>query len=83
MYGLDMSVAVKDSSEAMIVNNTIVDSASGLELYEKALGQDGGHAVSWNHILWNNANSIVLLHSSTLSAESRVRRFIRARAILT
>ncbi len=69
MYGLDMGVAVKDSSEAVIVNNTIADSANGLRLYEKNPGQGGGHAVAWNNILWNNTNSIVLLNGSTITAD--------------
>lgn len=67
IYGVDMGVAVKDSSEAVIVHNTIADSNSGLRLYEKNPGQGGGHAVAWNNILWNNTNSIVLLNGSTIT----------------
>jgi hypothetical protein len=69
IYGVDTGVAVKDSSEALIVQNTIADSNSGLRLFEKTAGQGGGHAASWNNILWNNSNSIVLLNSSTITVD--------------
>lgn len=69
MYGLDMGVAVKDSSEAVIVNNTIVDSVNGLRLYEKIAGQGGGHAVAWNNIVWNNTNAIVSSNGSTIAVD--------------
>jgi hypothetical protein len=69
MFGVDTGVAVKDSSEAVIVNNTIAESVNGLWLYEKNPGQGGGHAKSWNNIIWNNSNSIVLLNNSTITAD--------------
>lgn len=69
MFGVDMGVAVKDSSEAVIVNNTIADSVNGLRLYEKNPGQGGGHAVTWNNIIWDNTNSIVLLNGSIITAD--------------
>jgi hypothetical protein len=69
IYAVDMGVAVKDSSDALIVQNTIADSNFGLRLYEKTTGQGGGHAASWNNILWNNTNSIVLLNGSTISVD--------------
>jgi hypothetical protein len=64
-----MGVAVKDSSDALIVQNTIANSNSGLRLYEKTAGQGPGDAASWNNIIWNNTNSIVLLNGSTLSVD--------------
>ncbi|MBE0544797.1 MAG: right-handed parallel beta-helix repeat-containing protein [Verrucomicrobia bacterium] len=69
MFGVDMGVAVKDSSEAVIVNNTIAHSVNGLRLYEKNPGQGGGHAVAWNNIIWDNTNSIVLLNGSTITVD--------------
>lgn len=69
IFGVDMGVAVKDSSEAVIVNNTIADSVNGLRLYEKNPGQGGGHAATWNNIIWDNTNSIVLLNGSTITVD--------------
>jgi hypothetical protein len=69
MYGVDMGVAVKDSSEAVIVNNTIVASVNGLKLYEKTAGQGGGHAIAWNNIIWDNTNSVVSSNSSTITVD--------------
>jgi len=69
MYGLDMGVAVKDSSEAVIVNNTISDSVNGLKLYEKIPGQGGGRAMAWNNIIWNNTNSVVSSNGSTITVD--------------
>jgi parallel beta-helix repeat protein len=63
IYGVDMGIAVKDSSYATVVQNTIANSNFGLRLYEKTAGQGGGHAISWNNIIWNNTNSIVLLNA--------------------
>ena len=67
IFGVDIGVAVKDSSEAVIVQNTIADSRLGLSLYEKTSGQGGGHAIAWNNILWACTNSIALLNGSTLA----------------
>ena len=67
IYGVDTGIAVKDSSAAAIVNNTIADSNYALRLYEKNDGQGGGQAVAWNNILWSNTNSISLLNLSTIA----------------
>ena len=67
IYGVDTGIAVKDSSAAAIVNNTIADSNYALRLYEKNAGQGGGQAVAWNNILWSNTNSIALLNLSTIA----------------
>ena len=69
IYGVDMGVAVKDSSDALIVQNTIADSNAGLRLYEKTAGQGGGLAAAWNNILWNNTNAVVLLNGSTITVD--------------
>ena len=64
--GVDIGVAIKDSSGAQLVNNTIVNSNVGFSLYEKWPGQGGGQAVALNNILWNNATSIMLADGSTI-----------------
>jgi hypothetical protein len=69
IYGVDMGMAVKDSSYATIVQNTIANSNFGLRLYEKTAGEGGGHATSWNNIIWNNTNSIVPLNGSTITVD--------------
>ena len=68
IYDVDIGVAVKDSSDAAIVNNTIVDCRYGLRCYEKTAGQGGGHAAAWNNIVWTAPNAIVLDAQSTLTA---------------
>jgi hypothetical protein len=67
IYGVQSGVAVKDSSVAIIHNNTIVDSEYGLHLYEKIAGQGGGHATAYNNIIWGVGTNAVLDSLSTVT----------------
>jgi hypothetical protein len=67
IYGVESGVAVKDSSVAVIYNNTIVDSDYGLRLYEKIAGEGGGNATAYNNIIWGDTNSVSLANGSTLT----------------
>ncbi len=67
IHDVDSGVAVKDSSVAMIYDNTIADSNFGLRLYEKSAGLGGGHATAWNNVLWNDVNTVVFDSLSTIS----------------
>jgi hypothetical protein len=69
VYAVDTGVAVKDSSVATIVNNTLVDSNYGLRLYEKTANQGGGAATVWNNVIWNNTTSITLANGSRITAD--------------
>ncbi|MDA1274997.1 MAG: right-handed parallel beta-helix repeat-containing protein [Verrucomicrobia bacterium] len=64
IYGTDIGVAIKDSSEVSLENNTVVNSNYGLSLYEKWPGQGGGRAIAMNNILWNNVASIAIADGS-------------------
>ncbi len=66
IYAVDVGIAIKDSSDALVVGNTIVESAFALRLYEKIGGQGPGSATAWNNIFWNNTNAVVLLDGSTI-----------------
>jgi hypothetical protein len=67
IYDCDSGIAVKDSSTAVLYQNTIVGCNDGFNLYEKNAGAGGGHATNtFNNILWGNANSISLSNNSTI-----------------
>jgi hypothetical protein len=68
IYDVEIGVAIKDSSDATLVGNTIVESAFGVRLYEKSAGQGPGSATAWNNIIWNNTNAVELLNGSTIDA---------------
>jgi hypothetical protein len=67
MRGVDAGVAVKDGATAALSNITVVDSNHGFRLYEKVAGQGGGHAESWNNILWDNGSAITLDSLSSIT----------------
>src|SRR6185503_15282533 len=67
IYQVQSGIAVKDSSFATIYNNTIVDSAYGLNLYQKSAGQGGGHATAYNNIIWDVGTNAVLDSLSTVN----------------
>jgi len=67
IWDVDTGVAVKDSSEASIFNCTIADSAYGFRFYEKISGRGGGHAETWNNILWGNGSAVTLDELSSIS----------------
>ena len=58
---------IKDSSVAMINNNTIVSCEYGIECVEKNEGMGAGHATGMNNILWNNNTTVYLDNDGTLS----------------
>lgn len=66
IYDVDSGIAVKDSSRAELVHNTITRARHGLHLYEKTAGQGGGYAIAWNNILWGNVSSVTLDDLSSL-----------------
>ena len=55
----ETGVAVKDKSDVLLVNNTIVKNASyGVHVFEKVAGQGGGAAELINNIVWRNGVSV-------------------------
>lgn len=73
IYGCEFGVQVKDDSVAEVYQCTIVDNNWGLHNYNKAdplASIGGGHTINaHNNILWDNGVAILLLNSSTLTAE--------------
>jgi hypothetical protein len=67
IYGVDMGIAIKDSSHAVIEHNTIVGARAALSLYEKVAGQGPGYAEARNNILWGNTMPAELLDGSVLN----------------
>ncbi|MGA4645588.1 right-handed parallel beta-helix repeat-containing protein [Limisphaera sp. 4302-co] len=67
IYDVESGVAVKDSSVAVLVQNTVTRARHGFNLYEKVAGQGGGHAIAWNNLLWNNQEDVTLDALSTLT----------------
>lgn len=59
-------VAVKDSSTALVIQNTISRCQRGLNLYEKTAGAGGGHVRGWNNLLWGNGTPVMHDARSTL-----------------
>jgi Right handed beta helix region len=72
IYGVDAGIAVKDNSVTGVYNTTIVNNAYGFHCYNKAnsgASTGGGHITnSFNNILWNNSQEVVLLNGSTMTA---------------
>lgn len=66
IYDVETGIAVKDSSRAHLVNNTIVAAQAALRLYEKFAGGGPGAATADNNILWANGQAAELLDGSTL-----------------
>jgi parallel beta-helix repeat protein len=66
-YNCGAGVAVKDSSVAEIINNTIVGCTYGIECVEKNAGLGGGHATGHNNILWSNGSPVYLNSDATIS----------------
>ncbi|MBL0064348.1 MAG: CotH kinase family protein [Bacteroidetes bacterium] len=53
-YNCGAGSAVKDNSIAHIFNNTIVGCDAGIECVEKNPGLGGGHAFTYNNIIWKS-----------------------------
>jgi hypothetical protein len=67
IYNANIGIALKDGATASFYNNTIVDSVTGLALYEKFAGRGGGHMTNgYNNIVFNNTTNIGLYNGSTL-----------------
>src|SRR5205085_2739760 len=69
IYNVHSGVAIKDSSSAIIYNNTIADSEIGLNLYKKpgTPTQDGGHVHATNNIIWGMTTNIFVDPLSTIT----------------
>ncbi len=61
-----IGIAVKDASDPVMANNTIVECDYGIKSYIK-YGPNGGRGSLINSIIWDCTSSIVLLDDSTLS----------------
>ncbi len=61
-------VAIKDSADPELVNNTLVGNVYGLRAYEKVGGRGGGRGRVTNTIIWESAESNVLLEDESSTA---------------
>lgn len=74
VYQVDTGIAVKDGSTVGLFQSTIVDSATGLRLYQKyTTPADGGHVTNgFNNIIWGHTNAVVLEDNSSLNLDFSV-----------
>ena len=56
--GCQMGVAIKDNSEVILLNNTIVNNKTGIAVYEKKPVFGGALPTVVNTIIWHNEKSI-------------------------
>lgn len=72
IYGVDTCVAVKDKSTASLFNNTLVNSANGIRLYQKystpVAGGGGRITNGFGNIIWANATELDIATNSSLVA---------------
>ena len=59
-YNCGIGVAVKDNSDAIINNNTIVNSTHGIAVYLKNAEALYAHAFATNNVVWGNSANITL-----------------------
>ncbi len=69
LSGCITGIAVKDASEARIVNNTIANNQTGVALYEKKPVFGGSSALLYNSIVWGSKDSITLDKKSNIRVE--------------
>lgn len=62
----DLGIAVKDSSQALITENQLIDNRIAISLYQKKPFFGGGHATATQNLLWNNSRETELDALSTL-----------------
>jgi parallel beta-helix repeat protein len=67
VYGVNVGIAVKDSSRATIYNNTVADADIALSLYQKGVTPGGGHGVAYNNIFWGLGTNILVDSLSTIA----------------
>jgi len=66
IYAVNTGVAVKDSSTARILQTTIAEATTGLHLFEKVEGRDGGRATAENMVIWNTRTPLLTEDGSSL-----------------
>ncbi len=62
----NIGVAVKDACQARLVHSTIVSCTTGIDLYEKNPGMEGGQAEIVNTVVWNTTQSLLWDENSAL-----------------
>jgi hypothetical protein len=71
IYRVDAGLAVKDKSTASLYNNTLVDCAYGVRLYQKYNPQtldQGGHIIDGLHnVIWGNRTNVLIATNSGMS----------------
>ncbi|MDP2386528.1 MAG: CotH kinase family protein [Bacteroidota bacterium] len=65
IYNADAGVSVKDSSIAQIYNNTFYSCRMGIESRQERDGMGGGHYTSYDNIIWNCTEPLVLEDGGT------------------
>ena len=68
----NFGIAIKDSSDPLIINNTITGSGIGISGYQKKQIFGGGKGRVVNSIVWANKKSVELNDLSSLKVESSV-----------
>jgi hypothetical protein len=63
--GADAGVSVKDSSIAIIYNNTFYACRMGIESRQEREGMGGGHYTAYDNIIWNCTEPLVLEDGGT------------------
>lgn len=63
--GADAGVSVKDSSIAIIYNNTFYVCRMGIESRQEREGMGGGHYTAYDNIIWNCTEPLVLEDGGT------------------
>lgn len=63
--GADAGVSVKDSSIAIIYNNTFYACRMGIESRQEREGMGGGHYTAYDNIIWNCAEPLVIEDGGT------------------
>jgi hypothetical protein len=67
IYNANIGIAVKDGATASFYHNTIVDTVSGLALYQKFPDRGGGEMTNgYNNIIFNNVTNVGVYDGSTL-----------------
>jgi hypothetical protein len=67
IHSTGIGIAVTEFSTSSLAHNTLVSCGVGLQLYEKSVGEGGGHASAWNNVLWDHELAVLVDSSSTLN----------------
>lgn len=65
-----IGVAIKDKSNAKIINNTILNNETGISLYEKKPVWGGAAAEAYNNIVWQEGDSVYVDSKSEIKIEN-------------